>query len=180
MIRASGSSHADRHWTRHTGELPSLYFPLYFLSDTESMLLVSLRQEYGKLLAAIAAHHVNLSQLLMEYRGNLAQNFIPQQVPEFVIQALELIDVYHNHCHPGIKPACSFQFFGDSQFEETSIKDPCQTIQISQLFHSVHIVGVLNGGRADVGNRFQRLNVIGIERPCLRAVQNQHSQGLPE
>src|SRR5437879_13797216 len=129
------------------------------------MLLVSLRQEYGKLLAAIAAHHVNLSQLLMEYRGNLAQNFIPQQVPEFIIQALELIDVYHNHRHPGIKPACSLQFFGDSQFKETSIKDSCQTIQISQLFHPVHIVGGLNAGRTDVGNRFTTLTAMAIERP---------------
>src|SRR5437016_12228970 len=102
------------------------------------MLLVSLRQEYGKLLAAIAAHHVKLSQLLMEYRGNLAQDFIPQQVPEFVIQALELIDDYHNDCHPGIQPPCPSQFFGDSQFEERSIQDPCQTTQITQLFHSVH------------------------------------------
>src|SRR5438093_13605577 len=110
------------------------------------MLLVSLRQEYGKLLAAIAAHHVNLSQLLMEYRGNLAQNFIPQQVPEFIIQALELIDVYHNHRHPDIKPACSFQFFDDSQCEETSIKDSCQPTEIIKLFHSVQIVGVLNDG----------------------------------
>src|SRR2546427_13310215 len=103
------------------------------------MLLVSLSQEYGKLLASVAAHHVNLSQLLLENRGNLAQNFIPQQAPEFIIQALELIDVYHNHCHPGIKPASAFQFFGHTHCEDTSITDTCQTIPMSQPFHAVHI-----------------------------------------
>jgi len=68
-------------------ELPCLYHPPYF-SATPSACWFSLSQEYGKLLASVAAHHVNLSQLLMKIGETWRKTSSPSQVPEFIIQAL--------------------------------------------------------------------------------------------
>ena len=49
---------------------------------------VGLGQQDREFLSAVAAHHINLAQLLVEERRNLAQNFVSQQVSELVVQRL--------------------------------------------------------------------------------------------
>ena len=71
---------------------------------------------------------------------------------KFIVQPFELIDVHHDHGHAGIKPPRPLQFFFNSQFEVSAIKDSGQAIQIGQMLHSFHVVRILNRRRTDVGD----------------------------
>ena len=71
---------------------------------------------------------------------------------EFVIQSLELVDVDHDHGHAGVEAAGPFHFFLDTQFEEPSIENSSQAVEIGQLFDPLNVVGVLNRRGANIGD----------------------------
>ena len=82
----------------------------------------------------------------------LVEDFIAQHVSELVIQPLELINVSHDYRHTRSVTPGAFNFFHDAQFEKSTIENTGQTVQISELLNPVHIVGILNGRRANIGH----------------------------
>ncbi len=124
---------------------------------TDCLLCVGLGQQDREFLSAVAAYHINLAQLLVKERRNLAQDFVSQQVAELIVQPLELIDVGHDHGHAGSVAAGTLDFFQDPQFEEAAVEDSGQSIEVGQLLDALDVVRVLDGGGANVGDRFERL-----------------------
>src|SRR5437667_7149410 len=98
------------------------------------MLRIGLREQDGKFFSSITAYHIKLPQLLVEDGGHLPQDFVSEQMSKFVVQALELVDINHDHGHAGAESPGAFNFFGDPQFKETSIENSSEPIKIRQLF----------------------------------------------
>ena len=159
MIGAGGHSGADRDRPRHSGKLPAIDHPPQLLGHGQGMLLAGLREQDGELFSSVAADYIDLPQLLGEDRRHLAQHFIAQQVAEFIVQALELVDIHHDHCHAGVEPPGALQFLLDSQFEVAAVEDSGQAVQIGQMLDALNVVGILNRSGADVGDRLQRLDI---------------------
>ena len=160
-----GGAGADGDRARHSRELPGGDQAAQLFRDSQRVLRVGLRKQDGEFFSAVAADHVDLSQLLMEDRRDLAQHFVSQQVAELVVQALEFVDIHHDYAHAGAEAAGAFDFFGNSQFEETAVEDSGQSVQISQLLYALDVMGVLDGGGADVGDGFQWLHFSGAKAP---------------
>ena len=74
---------------------------------------------------------------------------------KFVVQALELVDIDHDHCHTSAESLGAFNFFANTQFKEAAIENSGETVKICQLFDSFHIVCILNSSGADIGHRLQ-------------------------
>jgi hypothetical protein len=55
------------------------------------------RHHDREFVSAVAAYHVHLAQLLLQDGGNRAQHLVAQQMPEFVVHLLEVVDVHHDH-----------------------------------------------------------------------------------
>ena len=159
---------ADGHPAGHSRELEALDHAPQFFGDGEGLLRVGLGQQDRKFFSAVAAHHINLAQLLVEQRRNLAQDLVPQQVAELIIQPLELVDVRHDHGHAGSVAAGALDFFHDPQLEKAPVKDSGQAVEVGQLFDPLHVVRVLDGVGANVGDRFQRLQFALAESVGLR------------
>ncbi len=116
----------------------------------------------------------------MEHRRDLAEHFIAQQVPEFVVQALELVDIDHQYGHAAVEAARTIDFLHHAHLEIATVEDSGEPIEIGELLHSLHVVRVLNGGGANVGDRFQRLHVFLMKARQFLALQHQHSERLAE
>ena len=101
-------------------------------------------------------------------------------MPELIIQALELVDVHHDHRHADIESPGALDLLRNAQFEESAIEDSGQAIQVGQLTDPVDVVRVLDGVRADVRNRLKRLLVVGVKCAHLGAVEHQHPECIPE
>ena len=119
------------------------------------MLWIGLREQDGKFLPSITTYRIKLPQLLVEDGGHLPQDFVSEQMSKFVVQALELVDINHDHGHAGAESPGAFNFFGNAQLKEAAIENSGETVQIRQLFDSFHIVCILNSSSADIGYRLQ-------------------------
>ena len=73
-------------------------------------------------------------------------------MPEFVIQVLEVVNVNHDHSHSGLKSAGPLDFLDNPKLKVTAVENTGKAIQIGKLLHSFNIVGVLNGGGANIGH----------------------------
>ena len=111
----------------------------------------------------------------MKDRGDLPKHLIPKQVAKIVVQALELIDIDHDHRHLTIEAPSAFQFFNKSQFEKAAVENSGQTVDIRELFHPVYVVSVLNRRGTDVRNRLKRLTLGRLKGCFARAIEYQHS-----
>src|SRR6185369_1536125 len=152
VIGPSGHSGADSDRPRYSRKLPAIDQPPQLLGHSQGLLLAGLRKQDGELFSSVTADHIDLAQLLRKDRGNLAQYFITQQVPKFIVQALELVDIHHDHCHRAVKPPGAFQFLLNSQFEITPVEDSGQPVQIGQVLDALNVVSILDGSGADVGD----------------------------
>ena len=101
-------------------------------------------------------------------------------MPEFVVQALEVIDIHHNHRHACAESSRALQFFRHAKLEEAAIENSGQSIQIRKLLHAFDVVRILNRSGADVGNGFQRLFVLLIKGSDFGAIEYEHPERLPE
>src|SRR5690348_9187932 len=137
------------------------------------MLRSSLAKQDSELFPAIAAHHINLSQLLMKQRRDLAQNVIAQQVAEFIVERLEMIDVGHDYSHARAVSAGPLDLFHDAELEIAAVKNAGQAIQISQLLDSLDIVRILDRCRTDVGYGLERAQFDFAKGVWLGAVEHQ-------
>ena len=94
---------------------------------------------------------------------------------EFIVQAFEIIDVNHDDGHAGVKSPSALDLFRNTQLKKSAVEDSRQTIEICQLFDPFHIMSVLDGCGTNIGDRFQRLRVAGLEGARFGAVQKQHT-----
>src|SRR5260370_12244277 len=99
---------------------------------------------------------------------------------EFVIQGLELINVRHDDRHASSISSGAFNLFHNAQLEKAAVEDSGETVEVSQLFYALNIVGVLDRRGADVGHRLQGLQVRLTERIHLGTVERQYAQHLSE
>src|SRR6202030_145921 len=108
------------------------------------------------------------------------QDFVAQHVSELVVKPLELVNVGHDDSHAGSVTAGALNLFHETQFEKAPVENTGEAIEVGQLLYALDVVGVLNGRGADVGHRFQRLQIAVAERIRQSAVERENSQRLPE
>ena len=99
---------------------------------------------------------------------------------ELVIQPLELIDVSHDDGHARAVAPGAFNFFHDAQLEKAPVENTGETIEIGKLLHALDIMRVLDGGGANVGDGFERLQVAVAEGVRLGAVEGENPERLSE
>src|SRR5579862_4474801 len=116
----------------------------------------------------------------MEDRRYLPKDLVAEQVPEFVVEALELVDIDHQHSHSALESASAVNFFYDAQFKEAPVEDPGKAVEIGKLLDPFHIVRVLDGGGTDVGHCFQRFHIAFLEAFGPLTLEHQHAQCLTE
>ena len=80
-------------------------------SATPGVARIRLSEQDAELLASVAAYHVDLPQLLVKQRRNLAQHLVAQHMSKLVIEPLELIDVGHDDGHTGAVTAGTLDLF---------------------------------------------------------------------
>src|SRR5512143_3726022 len=51
------------------------------------------------LFPAVAAQQIDAAKVARENAGNLLKNFVSQQVPEFIVDALKAVDIEHQQRH---------------------------------------------------------------------------------
>src|SRR6202158_551362 len=115
-----GDPCADRNSPRHSWKLKALHHPPQFLGDGDGLLRCDLGQQDGEFFSAVAAYHINLAQLLVKERRNLAQHFVPQEMTKLIIQPLELIDIRHDYGHAGSIAAGALEVCHYSPVERTA------------------------------------------------------------
>src|ERR1700722_6641069 len=108
------------------------------------MVRIGLSEQDAELFTSIAAYHIDLPELLVKQRRNLAQHLVSQHMSELVIEPLELIDVGHDDGHTGAVAAGALNLFHETQLEEAPVKNAGQTVEVGQLLHTFDIVSVLN------------------------------------
>ena len=91
-----------------------------------------------------------------------------------------MINVSHDDRHSGSISSGAFNLFHNAQLEKAAVEDSGQTIQVSQLFYALNIVGILNSRGADVSHRLQGLQVRLDERIYLGTVEREYTQHLSE
>src|SRR5215469_16138134 len=99
---------------------------------------------------------------------------------KLVIQSLEQIDIGHNDSHGIAIAARTLDFFHDAQFEEAPVEDAGQTIEVSELFHALDVVRVLNRVGANISYGLERLQLALAESVDCGTVQREYAQGLAE
>jgi hypothetical protein len=101
-------------------------------------------------------------------------------VPEFVVEALELIDIGHDDGHAAAIAAGALDLLGDAKLEKSAVENAGQAIEVGQLFYPLNVMGVLDGSGANVCDRFKGLLIAVAEGIGYFAVQTEDSEGLPE
>src|SRR5690348_7885116 len=84
-------------------------------------------------------------------------------MPEFIVKALEVVDVDHNDCQPSIVTRSTLDFRGDLHLEVAPVVDARQPIAVSKLLRLLEVVRILNSSRTDIGDGFERRNIFGGE-----------------
>jgi len=54
-------------------------------------------------------------------------------------------------------------FFHHPQFKEAPVENASKAVEICQLLDAFHVVRVLDGSRANIGHRFERLDIAVLE-----------------
>src|SRR5216684_5496916 len=157
--RIVGNAATNGNRTGHTWETVIFKMAAQFLRDRGRVFSAGFRQHDGELLAAEATDHIKLAQLLPKYGRNSAQNVIADQMTEVVVELFEVIDIDHDDGHAALKAAGAFQLFADAHLETAAVVNAGESVDVGKLLDALEIIGVLDGGRADVGHRLQGLNV---------------------
>ncbi len=110
-----------------------------------------------------------------EDRGNGAQNIVAQHVPELVVDLLEVIEIDHEDADAAAIAGGAGDLIDQAGLEIAAIEYPGESVAICELTNPVDIAGVLGRRGQNVGDGFERLNVIGEECFVLRADTDQQS-----
>src|SRR5205085_294469 len=108
------------------------------------------------------------------------EDLITQHVAELVIEALEMVYVDHHDGKVGVVTLSALELFHDAHLKKPAIEDAGQAIEIGELPCALKMLGVLDGGSADVAHRFKRADVSGVERAGGARLQRENAELLAE
>src|SRR5574340_587237 len=137
--RQHGYSDRDGEIDRMSGRRIYVLFcnaAAYPFRDLAGMVHVGLRQEYDKLLSAIAGDRVAHPQLGLDEVGHAHQHFIARLMAIAVVDALELVDVEEHAGQRMLVAACLADFNLAAVFEVTAVLNPGQRISQPELLQA--------------------------------------------
>src|SRR4029078_5559573 len=104
----------------------------HFFGDRERVVSTGLGQQQHEFFAAVATNEIELTQLRTKNGGDLAKHFIAQQVSELVVEALEVVDVEHDHRELLGVAAGAFQFLGQLRLKKAAIECAGESIDVGK------------------------------------------------
>src|SRR5208282_1106740 len=114
-------------------------------------------------------------QMTVEDAGDGAQNIVADHVSEVVVDLLEVVQIDHEDTDAASVAGGAGDLLDQAGVEITAIEYAGKPVAVGQLTHAIDVAGILGGRGQDVGDRFQGLNIIGLEPFALRAHADQKS-----